>query len=344
MPKLLAPLVLALSIVPIPQLALAQSPDGEPATRADQIEEQRIEKSHESAPVNKESPISKYFGKLSVLTRWTPLRLSVEGLGPGAGLTLSSLLERQSHGGHVICQLIGSAEVDGFYTAAARMELPNLTSQRLTVAFQGLRADSPQLEYYGPGPNSSLHNRTDYRREDNIFSIAVESRKSRHFLPACRAAEWLLNVGPGTNQDLANTQTVFGPSEAPGIDQQSDYFLAECSAQLEFRDLVQDPHKGFYGDASYGWYYAQDNNHFSFYRLSADAEQYIPFLNQMRVIALMAHGVWSFHNEGQVVPFYLQPTLASDTELRGYRRYRFYDENSLAATVEYRWEISTGFD
>jgi hemolysin activation/secretion protein len=45
-----------------------------------------------------------------------------------------------------------------------------------------------------------------------------------------------------------------------------------------------------------------------------------------------------------VVPFYLQPTLGSDLELRGFRRYRFYDENSVALTGEYRWEINTAFD
>jgi hemolysin activation/secretion protein len=52
----------------------------------------------------------------------------------------------------------------------------------------------------------------------------------------------------------------------------------------------------------------------------------------------------SFHSSDQVVPFYLQPTLGSDTELRGFRRYRFYDENSLSLTAEYRWEIGIGFE
>ncbi len=42
--------------------------------------------------------------------------------------------------------------------------------------------------------------------------------------------------------------------------------------------------------------------------------------------------------------FYMQPTLGSDVDLRGYRRYRFSDENAVALTAEYRFEVSTGFD
>src|SRR5262249_60670823 len=94
----------------------------------------------------------------------------------------------------------------------------------------------------------------------------------------------------------------------------------------------------------YDRYYAEDPSIFSFNRLSAVGEQYIPFLNQKRVIALREKAVFSFHSGDQVVPFYLQPTLGSDTELRGFRRYRFYDENSIAFTAEYRWEIGNGFD
>src|SRR5262249_10897845 len=91
-------------------------------------------------------------------------------------------------------------------------------------------------------------------------------------------------------------------------------------------------------------YSAQESSVFSFNRLSAVGEHYIPFWNQKRVIALRGSTILNFHSDHQVVPFYLQPTLGSDTELRGFRRYRFYDENSIALTAEYRWEISTGLD
>src|SRR5262249_30996321 len=63
-----------------------------------------------------------------------------------------------------------------------------------------------------------------------------------------------------------------------------------------------------------------------------------------RVIVLRGRTDLSFNSPAQVVPFYLQPTLGSDTELRGFARYRFYDQNALALTAEYRWEINAGIE
>jgi outer membrane protein assembly factor BamA len=76
----------------------------------------------------------------------------------------------------------------------------------------------------------------------------------------------------------------------------------------------------------------------------ASAEHYIPFLNKKRVIAFRAATELSDPDGGNVVPFYMQPTLGGSDNLRGFGRYRFYDNNSLLFNAEYRWEISYGFD
>jgi outer membrane protein assembly factor BamA len=154
----------------------------------------------------------------------------------------------------------------------------------------------------------------------------------------------LLNVGPGTNNSFASTESVFGPEEAPGIDVQSNYLIAGCTAEFDLRNLPADPHRGTYAAAGYWRYSAHSHDQFSFHRFFATAEQYIPYFNEKRVVALRAITELSFHSEDQVVPFYLQSTLGSDTTLRGFRRYRFYDENSIAFNAEYRWEVNTGFD
>ena len=52
----------------------------------------------------------------------------------------------------------------------------------------------------------------------------------------------------------------------------------------------------------------------------------------------------NFHGKDEVVPFYMQARLGSDSTLRGFHRNRFYDDNSILFNAEYRWEICTGFD
>ena len=46
----------------------------------------------------------------------------------------------------------------------------------------------------------------------------------------------------------------------------------------------------------------------------------------------------------QQVPFYFQPTLGGATHLRGFREFRFRDQNSVLVGAEYRWEAWWALD
>jgi hypothetical protein len=314
----------------------------EPKGRLDQIEAERLEKDRSVSRVVQpnESTVTRighFIGRI-------PIGFQVDGLGPGAGVAVDSVLQRNIYKGQGQARLWGHALFHGFYSTGAGLELRTSPAHDVSFALEGSHADAPQLEYYGQGPDSSIHNRTDFRREDTLFNFRVGSQPSRSVAQTCRLGQLLLNVGPGTNPQLATTQSIFGPDEAPGIDVQSNYFIGGCSAQLDWLDFSRDPHKGTYAAAAIDRYCAENHSRYSFYRLSVVGEQYFPFLNSKRVIAVRAKTELSFHSANQVVPFYLQPTLGSDTDLRGFRRYRFYDENSISLNAEYRWEIGTGFD
>jgi hemolysin activation/secretion protein len=45
-----------------------------------------------------------------------------------------------------------------------------------------------------------------------------------------------------------------------------------------------------------------------------------------------------------VVPFYLQPTIGGNDDLRGFPRYRYHDNNSIFFSAEHRWHVFTGLD
>ena len=44
------------------------------------------------------------------------------------------------------------------------------------------------------------------------------------------------------------------------------------------------------------------------------------------------------------MPFYQQPTLGGPDALRGFRPFRFYDNNAVLVQGEYRWEASRSLD
>ena len=319
----------------------AQSIDPEPTERLDEIQAQRLEKLGSVAPdppatTQNSFPLARYLLR--------HLNFSVNGLGTGHGPAIGSAFQWYRDADRVSLNVWGNVAIHEFYTVGTGLELRRFSKHDGRIALEASHSDAPQLDYYGPGPNSSVHNHTNFRREDTLFSLKASLRENRHFGQECRLGGLLLNVGPGTNDDLPTTQSVFGPIEAPGIDMQTNYLIGGCSAEVDWRDVPTDPHKGTYATANYNRYQAEALDEFSFNRLSIAAEQYIPFFNRKRVIALRGVTELSYHGRDQVVPFYLQPTLGSDMELRGYPRYRFYDENSLALTVEYRWEIGAGLD
>jgi outer membrane translocation and assembly module TamA len=69
-------------------------------------------------------------------------------------------------------------------------------------------------------------------------------------------------------------------------------------------------------------------------------QQFIPFWNETRVLALR---VLADHTDGLgqgQVPFYLMPTLGGARLLRGYDRQRYRDRSLLLLSAEYRYEIN----
>jgi len=333
-------LFVVLTISLAPELK-GQSSDGTPAGRLEQIQAQQIEKQRN---IRTERPTESRFGRIVDSISRTPISFSVGGLGTGAGPAVNVLLQKSVYDDHIFLRMWGSETLHNFYSVGAGAEWRNFAAHDLTFRLEGSHSDAPQLDYYGAGPDSHMRNHTDFRREETLFNFRAGLRTHRTLAEACRAAELLLHVGPGTNSSLASTQSVFGPFQAPGINVENDYFIAGCSAQLDLRDFPEDPHDGTYAEAMYDRYFPQSHGEFSFHRLSFLGEQYVPFWNDKRVIALRGRTEFSFHSDDQVVPFYLQPTLASESDLRGFRRYRFYDENLISLTAEYRWEISTGWD
>ena len=94
----------------------------------------------------------------------------------------------------------------------------------------------------------------------------------------------------------------------------------------------------------YQHYWDLKRSMYSFARTWADLQLYLPFFNRKRVIALRGRADFTHPDRNQVVPFYLQPVLGASGDFRGYRAYRYRDNNLLLFNAEYRWEVSSGFD
>jgi hypothetical protein len=318
-----------------------------PATRAEQIESEQAAKAQSVSPDLPDS-VEQRFEHIENDARHvlqgSRARLQVGGLPMPSGFAVGPAVGWQNSQDTVRVNSWAVGSIKQFYSVGTGLEFPRVTSQRLDVTLRAAHLDLPQLDFYGEGPKSLKSNRTDYRREDTWLDGGVDWRALRHVNAHCKAGQLWLNVGPGTSDSITSTNLKFGPAEAPGIDVQTNYFVAGCGVEFDFRDRPEFPRKGTALFLDYRRYLAETLSINSFHQVTGSFEQYVPFFNEKRVIALHAAANMTFNNSNQVVPFYMQPTLGGFNDLRGYRPLRFYDDNAVVASAEYRWEVSTGLD
>jgi hypothetical protein len=201
------------------------------------------------------------------------------------------------------------------------------------------------INYFGPGSDSQKGSRTDYSKESSELNFRVGWKPMlRHGQVGVTGGLLLVNVGPGIAPGVASTEQVFGPLTTPGIQQQTHFLRGGPFIQFDTTDNLNLPHHGGRIRVSYDYYQDRKFDAYSFRLRDGLIEQYFPFSNQKRVLALRAKTAISYDNPNQVVPFYLQQTLGGADDLRGFQLFRFTDNNNLLLNAEYRWEVSPGLD
>jgi outer membrane protein assembly factor BamA len=200
------------------------------------------------------------------------------------------------------------------------------------------------MQYYGPGPDSEKTGRSNYRLEDTRYRVRTGVRPFRNVRMGVEAGLLQVNVGPGTHQQFISAERQYVPSQAPGIDRQTDFAQGSVFAEYDDRDVPGGPRSGGYYTASYTYNKDTDLRLHTFRRLNLEVQQYIPMFNKRRVIALRGRSELTYKNPGQTLPFYMQPVLGGSNDLRGFRAWRFHDDNLLVLNAEYRYEVFAGLD
>ncbi len=322
------------------------------ATRSGSTEQQQQEKARKlrpDEPGRAEQAFDKYFGENPLnkaLGGITGLRLRFGGLPTGSGFGLGPEYFRPDLAkGQVLFRAAAIGSIKQWYLVDTELQFPYLARRFLNLGILARRMDANSMGYYGPGPDSTKGNRSNYRREENSINFSLGFRPTRRYLNLGfdGGYQWI-NVGPGKETAFISSEKLFPPSVAPGIDKQADYLRAGPFLELDSRDRPRDPHSGTHILAKLNIFSDRKYDQYSFRQIEGSVEQYLPFFSQKRVIALHAKTVLSYPDSGNEIPFYMQPTLGGSSDLRGYRRFRFYDNNMFLVNAEYRWEIFTLMD
>lgn len=231
----------------------------------------------------------------------------------------------------------------GYTTAQARFELPALVRSRAAVGSQVRWQDFTQVNFFGTGPESDPENRSGYRlRSQSLAGYAIV--RPIETVGVGVQLGWLrpsvLPRGGWFEGDRPDTRSVFPADPVYALEDQPTFLQRELSVTADTRDFPLHPASGGLYRAAVSTY-DDSGDVFSVRRYEAEGAHFVPVADSRVVVALRGWLVASTSAPGQVVPFYLQPSLGGDNTLRGYADFRFHDRNLMVINAEGRIALMT---
>jgi|RhiMethySRZTD1v2_1073278.scaffolds.fasta_scaffold05741_7 surface antigen Omp85-like protein len=330
-------------------VAAAAAQEPEPETRAEALRRQREAKATELVPPQP-TKLEKALLDLENGRVFERLLSPPEGLypkfgtiTPGSGLSIGPGYRSTHHlGGNVDFSTFAMASLKGYWIGEARVQMPRLLDERLAIDLHGQRYDFAEEPFFGIGPDSLRSDEVFYGLRNFVVGGSATLRP-RSWLSISGGADYLTPRIEAFGED-DSIGTRFDETSAPGLTEEADFVRSEGKIDVNFREPRGNPRQGGRYTLTYQRFEDIDSGSFSFNRVEADAQQYISLYRNRRILALRALASVSDNDEGARVPFYFQRTLGGPDDLRGFRRFRFRDENALLFQAEYRWEIFTAVD
>jgi hypothetical protein len=318
---------------------------------ADEITRERQEKERTLSPERntKWEDRTIYIREHKLLERFTAgvagVRLKLGGLATNGGFAIGPEYLRSDIGdGRVTFRAAAQASLRRFQKYDIEVDVPRLGSRLLSLNLYSVHHNYPELQYYGPGPESDKTGRSNFRLEDTAIDTTLGFHPLRRLTVAGQVGSLQNNVGPGTSKVFISTDNQFTEASTPGITQQSDFVRYGAFVRYDSRDRPGGPRSGGLYYAQWGRYVDQTRGLYNHHRVDIESQQFIPLFNARRVIALRGRATLTDTDGRHKVPFFLQPVVGGSETLRGYRPYRFYGDQALVMTAEYRYEIFSGLD
>jgi hypothetical protein len=215
---------------------------------------------------------------------------------------------------------------------------PRLEKGHVSLYGSAVYRHYPQLDFYGLGGGTSPDDHTNYLHQDARYELVAGYHFRSSFAATVRGGFIQTFVGPGTKDDVPTIGAIFDDEDAPGLDEQPDFYRYGASVHFDSRDRPRNPHNGGLVALLAERYDERGGDAFTFFRLAADGRGFVSLGSPQRVLAVRAFASRDRPKDGARVPFYLQESLGSGDTLRGFDRFRFRGEKVLLLQAEYRWE------
>ena len=311
----------ALVFVVAPSQASGQTPSEPEPTRQAEHAARQAEKATKLASYQPDSLERNIRRAEGILSSKRPVYTFIGSAFSGGGLAVGPGY-RTTFGDSGTINAHAAWSIRNYKTTVVSVGLPEMARGRVTVAMNGRWLDAPKVSFYGTGAGTSRDTKQTYEFTTRSVGALARVQASKRFA-----------FGGGFDMVAAEAGAPFGATEAV-----ISPTYGESRAFAEF-DTRATP-----GYTTSGGFYRVDvvdsretgSGHYTFQRVDADVQRFIPILRGNQAIALRGLVTTTTTADGNEVPFFLLPDLGGH-ELRGYPSFRFRDRNRVLLTGEYRW-------
>jgi outer membrane protein assembly factor BamA len=261
------------------------------------------------------------------------------GLGMGAGSSLGVDISRNNFlGTGARLNLPLQISTHRYVGLGGYLTFPLRPDDRLFLKAGFEYQDRPQEDFFGLGPDSSEANRSNYELEKRSVVVTLGSKLRKNLILGFPVRFQNANVGPGTDDRHPDLQDRFSVSGIPGAESGAELFSVGSYLEWDYRNSPTYPTKG--GIWRLEAHYFRDTNEqdFRFMRYRVESAHYLP-IGDEHGFAVRTLAIFNDNQGKSTVPFFEQAILGGGNTMRGFREFRFYDDNALLFNVEYRWQI-----
>jgi len=210
------------------------------------------------------------------------------------------------------------------------VKLPQFAGPRLGLEMQAHWIDAPDVAFYGVGMDSpDVRNGLAYRSTTAGVTARLQATRFMAF-------------GGGFDAMSLSTQS---PAIGPGGGQIDPFYgRSRLFAEYDWREAARYTRRGGLYRVEWSDYRQTNGSVYSFGRLDAEVQHFVPILRENWVIALRALASSTTTPSGNTIPLALLPELGGSRTLRGYPSWRFRDRNRMLFTGEYRWTAGSFLD
>lgn len=260
------------------------------------------------------------------------------GLGTGAGFAFGVNLVRKDllpRGWKWEVPLEYST--NNFAGFGAYLTIPVLHSEKMSFRTGFHYWDRPEEDFYGFGPRSAEEDRSNFRVEKRVFTALLETRPRANLLVGFPVSFSNTGISEGEDDLFPNLGEQFETSSIPGV-AEADLFSVGVFLDWDFRNHEFLPTAGGRVRVETTYFRDTGGQDFRFTRYSLEAAEYIP-LDDEHVLVFRGLAVVNDEKGNARVPLSEMAILGGRQTMRGFREFRFRDDNAILLNFEYRWQV-----